>query len=301
MEQTMTEDLRQQLIHFQRNEITEYHVYKRLADLEKNPDNQKVLRKIAEDELRHYQIWRNHTQTDIKPSKWLIFKYYWISRLLGITFGIKLMERGEAGAQHDYSAIVENVGEADQLAREEQEHEEQLIERYDEELLKYTGSVVLGINDALVELTGALAGLTLALQNAKLIALTGSVTGIAAAFSMAASEYLSTKAEEGEDKHPVRAAVYTGIAYLVTVIALILPYLVVPAIMPNGPALGVALGLTILVALGIIFCFNYYISVANGLNFHKRFLEMAILSLSVAALSFLGIYVMSHFFNVSTD
>ena len=70
---------------------------------------------------------------------------------------------------------------------------------------RYTGSIVLGLNDALVELTGALAGLTLALQDTKLIALTGSITGIAAALSMGASEYLSTKSED-VDRSPVKAS-----------------------------------------------------------------------------------------------
>jgi len=36
----------------------------------------------------------------------------------------------------------------------------------------------------------------------------------------------------------------------------------------------------------IIAGFNFYISVAKGLNFKKRFLEMAGLSMSVAGLSF---------------
>jgi VIT1/CCC1 family predicted Fe2+/Mn2+ transporter len=36
----------------------------------------------------------------------------------------------------------------------------------------------------------------------------------------------------------------------------------------------------------IIFFFNLYISVAKNLNFKKRFLQMAIISLGVAALSF---------------
>ena len=43
----------------------------------------------------------------------------------------------------------------------------------DEERLRYIGSVVLGLNDALIELTGALAGLTLALQNTQLNLLLG--------------------------------------------------------------------------------------------------------------------------------
>ena len=51
--------------------------------------------------------------------------------------------------------------------------EKALLEMLDEERLKYVGSMVLGLNDALVELTGSLAGFTFAMQNTKLIALSG--------------------------------------------------------------------------------------------------------------------------------
>jgi VIT1/CCC1 family predicted Fe2+/Mn2+ transporter len=103
----------------------------------------------------------------------------------------------------------------------------------DEELLRYAGSIVLGLNDALVELTGALAGFTLALQNTRLIALTGLITGVAAALSMAASEYLSTRSEGG-GRSPLRASLYTGTAYIITVFLLILPYLLPGQLLPVG-------------------------------------------------------------------
>lgn len=84
--------------------------------------------------------------------------------------------------------------------------------------------MVLGLNDALVELTGVLAGLTLALQNTRLVAMTGFITGIAASLSMSASEYLSAKSEEGP-QDPLKASIYTGSAYVLTVLFLIFPYL----------------------------------------------------------------------------
>ena len=148
----------------------------------------------------------------------------------------------------------------------------------DEERLRYVGSVVLGLNDALVELTGALAGLTLAFQNTRLIALSGLITGISASVSMAASEYLSTRTEKTE-KNPIRAAVYTGIAYVITVALLILPYLLLQNYL-------VCLAITLATAVLIIAVFNYYISVARGESFRRRFLEMAGVSLAVASLSF---------------
>ena len=154
----------------------------------------------------------------------------------------------------------------------------------DEERLKYVGSVVLGLNDALVELTGALAGLTFALQNPRLVATAGFITGIAASLSMAASEYLSTKSE-GEGKDPVKSCIYTGIAYVLTVLVLILPFLLL-----NN--LYLSLSITLSSAILIIFIFTFYISVAKGLPFKKRFFEMALISIGVASLSFIiGLFV----------
>jgi VIT1/CCC1 family predicted Fe2+/Mn2+ transporter len=97
---------------------------------------------------------------------------------------------------------------------------------------------------------------------------------------MTASEYLSLKSEEGPDIRlkPPKAAMYTGISYLVTVALLILPFIVI-----NSPF--IALPCMQATAL-IIIAFTFYLSVAKSLNFRKRFSEMAILSLGIAILSF---------------
>ncbi len=273
------ESIGQILETFQRIEITEHHIYKNLARSVKDANNRQVLEQIAEDELRHAEGWKKYTQKEIEPSQWDIFKYTLVSRLFGFTFGIKLMERGEEKAQSNYSLLKGKIPEIEQWVHDEEIHEQKLIGMLDEERLRYAGSVVLGLNDALVELTGALAGLTLALQDGKLIALSGLITGIAASLSMAASEYLSTRSEKTE-KHPVRAAIYTGIAYVITVALLVLPYL----LSPNTYIADLIIAL--LTAVAIIAVFNYYISVAKDEPFRARFIEMATLSLSVAAFSF---------------
>jgi len=269
----------QQLIKAQKNEITEYHIYTRLADTIKDKKNSSVLRKIGEDEKRHYEIWKKYTGIDVAPSKWQIAKFFWIARILGLTFGIKLMEKGEESAKINYEAISEYIKDAAKIAKDEDHHEQQLIALIEEEKLDYVGSIVLGLNDALVELTGALAGFTFALQNTKLIAVTGLITGIAASFSMAASEYLSQRSE-GEGDKAIKSSIYTGTAYIITVILLILPYLLIDHFMA-------ALGATLSIGIAIIFFFNYYISVAKDLNFKERFTEMALISLGVSAVTFL--------------
>lgn len=267
----------QQLVKFQVNEITENHIYNRLSRIQKNSHNSEVLKELAVEEFKHYHILKKYTGKTPLPNRWKVFLYTFIARVFGLTFGIKLMEKGEVHAQETYRKWKD---EEDLLtmANEEEEHENKLIALIDEEGLNYMGSVVLGLNDALVEFTGALAGYTFALQNPKLIALTGSITGIAAALSMAASEYLSTRAEK-DGKNALKAAIYTGVAYIITVVLLILPFV----LMPNPYwALVVCLGS----ALVIIAIFNYYYTVVKSESFKTRFVEMAAISTTIAAISF---------------
>ncbi|MGQ9526108.1 MAG: VIT1/CCC1 transporter family protein [Armatimonadota bacterium] len=274
----MDDAAREAVLGYQRNEITEHHLYRRLARVQRSPKNRETLERIAADELRHYDEWKAYSGQDVRPSWFGVWLYYWISRIFGLTFGTKLMEMGEARAQQQYKQMRDRLPGIDAIIHDEHEHETALLNMLDEQHLRYMGSIVLGLNDALVELTGGLAGLTLALQKTRLIALSGLIVGIAAAMSMAASEYLSSKAED-DGKEPRKACIYTGIAYVVTVLVLIAPYLVLQNAM-----------LCLLVALSgsvlIIAAFNFYVATAMERPFLRQFLEMAIVSLGVAAFSF---------------
>jgi vacuolar iron transporter family protein len=285
----LTQKHKDLLFQFQKQEITGSTVYRKLAARQKDPHNREVLNRIADDELKHYNSYKSLTGKEVGINKWNVFKYTFLSSVLGPTFAIKLMEKNEGDDQILYSQLA-HLPEIPAIIADEEKHERELIELINEEKLNYMGSVVLGLNDALVELTGALAGLTFALQNPSLIALTGSITGIAAAFSMAASEYLSTKSED-TGKHAVKASVYTGIAYIFTGVILILPYLLLNNIY-------LSLGLTLTAAVIIIAAFNYYYSVVKDEKFIRRFTEMAILSLSVASLSFGVGIILRKFFGI---
>jgi len=262
----------------QRNELTEYYVYSKLSAIERDRKHADILQTIANEEKAHAAFWETKTGEAVVPSRLKVFFYIACARVLGITFAVKLMENGEKLAQVNYEKIAQVLPEAKRIEKEEQAHEEELIGMIDEVRLKYVGSMILGLNDALVELTGALAGFTLALQNTRLIAVTGLITGIAASLSMAASEYLSTKAE-GEGKDPLKAALYTGIMYVITVVLLILPFFTLANVY-------LALAATLIVVIIIITFFTFYISVAQEVPFKKRFLEMAGVSLGVAVITF---------------
>lgn len=263
----------------QQSELTESVIYEEIAKFAKGEENRQTLMRLAKEEKAHYEIWKKYTGIEMQPEKFKILKYKMLARIFGFTFAVKLMERGEENSQEEYDKLAKEVEESIIIRQQEEEHENALLNMLDEERLQYVGSMVLGLNDALVELTGSLAGFTFAMQNTRLIALSGLIIGISATFSMASSEFLAAKSEGRDDA--LKSCAYTGTAYLVTVVLLILPYL----LLGNSQYI-LALGLMMLTVILIIAGFTYYTSVAQDQPFKSRFAEMAIISISVAVISF---------------
>ena len=275
----ISEKVLKQIEVMQQGEVTEAAVYRAIARFVKKDSDRQTLLRIADEEDGHGRIWQKYTGREMQPEKKKVRFFAFIARVLGYTFAIKRMENGESHAQDVYEELIREVPEAQKVMEDEKSHEDALIALLDEERLKYVGSMVLGLSDALVELTGTLAGLTFALQNTRLVALSGLITGVSATLSMASSEYLSAKSEGRTDA--LKSCSYTGIAYCITVALMVLPYLLLPAGMY---AAALAIMLTVVVAE--IAAFSYYISVTQEMNFKSRFVEMAGISLGVAVLAF---------------
>ena len=267
------------VLKMQQNELTESVIYEKIARYAKGEENRSTLLRLAREERAHYEIWKKYTGVEMKPEKGKVLKFTMIARILGFTFAVKLMERGEGNAQEEYALLATEVAESVHIRQQEEEHEHALLAMLDEERLRYVGSMVLGLNDALVELTGSLAGFTFALQNTRLIALSGLIIGISATFSMASSEFLAARSEGRSDA--LNSCTYTGIAYLITVVLLILPYLLLGSSQYIA-ALVCMLAIVVLIIAG----FTYYTSVAQDQPFKSRFLEMALISIGVAVVSF---------------
>lgn len=267
------------MLGFQRDEITSSRIYSYFAKRIKDEKNRSVLEKIAADEAAHAQIWKQYTRQEVRPDYLRIVWYVILTYVLGYTFVIKLLELHEYEGINGLSGMEKEIPETKQIIAQEQEHEKKLIEMLDEERLNYVGAMVLGLNDALVELTGTIAGLTFVLMNNTLIAMAGIITGIAATLSMAASNYLAERADG--NPHALKASVYTGISYLVTVVCLVLPYLIFPSRMYLA-----ALLCMIAVVIFLVFIFNYYIATVKSEPFWPKFIEMSAISLSVALISF---------------
>ncbi|MCH8906150.1 MAG: VIT1/CCC1 transporter family protein [Candidatus Heimdallarchaeota archaeon] len=275
----LSKKLQKKILKLQRSELTAYYIYKKLAKRVKSDHNKKVIEQIAKEELTGYHTWKSITKLDLKPSKFTMKFYIFLNVILGLTFSIKLLEINERRGESrlNYNEIQKFYPEEIALLNRPNPHEERLIALIDEKRLELMGSVTLGLNDALVELTGTLAGFTLALQDNEIIALIGLIMGFAASLSMGASEYLSNKTEGAEK--PLQAAYYTSFAYVFVVIFLIFPFFLF-----SDPF--ISIGVTVLVALLIIFLFTFYVSVVKDFNFRQRFIEMAVISLGVATVSF---------------
>lgn len=287
----MNQSVNPKYLEQQQNEITEYIIYQKLAALSKDEKNKDILLKIAEDEKKHYDFWKTVTNTDVKPNKRHVNKYLRFAKLFGLSFSLQLMERGEEGAGKFYESIADELPQVLSIQEDEELHEQQLIGILNDGRLNYAGAIVLGLNDALVEFTGTLAGLTFAFGNNKVIGVTGLIMGVAASLSMAASGYLSSQEDERDELNPVKSAIFTGLAYIVTVAFLVFPYL----IQDNSY---IALGGMLIVTVFIIAAYTYYISVAKNVKFSRRFSNMVAISLGVALLSFgIGILV-KQLFNV---
>jgi len=289
--QNISNETKKIILKLQQNEVTEQAIYYNLSKRVKKDSEKKILKRIGDEEGAHSEIWFKYTNKKLRPQKIKVYFYLLLNIILGYTFVIKIMEKGEEDAQGMYSQLAEEVPEAQKVYEDEQRHEQALISLLEEERLQYVGSMVLGLNDALVELTGTLAGLSFALQDNRLVALSGLITGISATLSMASSEYLSARSEGNQNAK--KSALYTGIMYIFAVILLVLPYL----LLPSDQYLYALISMLIIVVL-IIFAFTYYISVAKDLPFKKRFFEMAGISLSVAALSFVVGILVKYFLGI---
>lgn len=264
----------------QRDEETGSLVYAVMAKHEKNAENSAVLLRMSTDEKVHAAYWQSISGQQMKPDRWKVFRLRLLTQILGYTFVLKRIAQDETLAVAGYEQLKQSVPDIERIQNDEKRHEQELIDMLNEERLQYVGAMVLGLNDALVELTGTIAGLSFALQNTRLVALSGIITGISATLSMAASNYLAERADG--NPNALKSSIYTGVAYIITVTLLVLPYL----LLPNNLWM-VALIVMIAVVLLIILAFNYYISVAKTVPFRRRFIEMVSISMGVAVIAFL--------------
>lgn len=260
------------------NEATDSQIYRLLSKQTNSLHNKKILEQMAQDEDNHSKIWNKYIGGSPSISSVRVWIFTLLGKIFGLVFVINLLESREIAAIEAYQSISDEIPEAKDIMADEEKHESQFAVLIESEGLTYISSMVLGLNDALVELTGALAGFTFALHDNKVISMAGFITGVSATLSMAASEYLARRSEK-TNKHPLKAAVYTGVTYLITVALLLVPFIIY-----SSPI--IALIFCLITAGLIILCFTYVVSVIHRKPFLPSFQEMIIISFGVAGVSF---------------
>ena len=138
------------------------------------------------------------------------------------------------------------------------------------------GSIILGMHDAIVSLTGLIAGLGFAFTDVNIIILSCIISSITASLSMGAANYLAVKTVD--KKNAVRAAVYTGAAYMATCALLIVPLI----IFYNRI---IALIAVFIIVILIIYLFNFIFYKRN--QFTRHFYEMLTICLTVSLIAFI--------------
>lgn len=272
----------------QQNEINDYAVYRLLAQKESDPNNKSVFEKIADEERGHYEFWKNITKTELKPSRFVAVFYTFLVFMFGTSFALKLLEGREAESAEFYDELSKVYPGAANIYKQETVHENSLIEMLNDKKLAYAGAIVLGMNDALVELTGTLSGIALAFDKSMVVGITGAIMGIAASLSMAGSAYLEAKENEDGSISALKYSIYTGVSYIVTTFLLVVPFFVFPSI--SG-----SLALMFLIAFLTIVSYNFYVSVAKGQSFVKRTAQMLSITFGVAIISFgIGYFVKNY-------
>jgi len=273
----MKAETMKKILVYQKNEITEHILYGALAQRFKGK-NGEILHKISGDELRHYDFFKKITGRDVRPDYIRIFFFRIVSRVFGITFTMKMMSNGEDQAEHNYEEVEDRVPGIKKIISEEVKHEESLMAQIEEGVITHMGSMVLAINNSIQEITGIVVGLTFALSSAILVGKTALISGMAATLAMVASEYLSQKAEAGDSGEPLKAALYTGVVYLLVVAVIVSPYFIFES---HYAALAVALGAVVL----IITVFTFFMSVVKGLRYRRAVMEVSAITAVVVALS----------------
>lgn len=266
-------------------EYYDYVVYQELAKRERNTEFKKILESFVNQEYNDYNFWLKLSKVkEFKLSPLKIWKLILIRKIFGLTFTAKLLENREFKTVQAYQKFLETIDDENlkrsilEIVSHEREHEQRLIDQIKEDRVKFLGNIVLGLNDGLIELTGSLIGLALTLANPFIVGISGLVIGFSASFSMASSAYMQAKHEDNKDAF--KSAIYTGLAYLLVSLILVIPYFLFKKVT-------FSMALMIISIFVVIISLSYYSSVLFNRSFLKQIFEMTIFSLGVTGLIFI--------------
>src|SRR5271157_2474785 len=232
---------------FMRDELRDSAVYARLASDEADPAAKGLLLMLSATERSHAKAWRSLLggRGEAAGLPFLleakILEMRIVRRLFGIAFVVKYLERHERYGLARYTAALKNhsltAGErrhVHKIIEDDAGYERTLVrqaEAYKGELV-YSQSIILGLNDGLVEILALIAGIAVVATSGFIVIALGLLAGISGTLSMAGGVYLSARSENlvmahaGESRtKPRKEAAYTGFWYFVGALVPVLPFI----------------------------------------------------------------------------
>ena len=290
---TLTENLTKVADEACIDEYTDYAVYTKLSSRQKknNPKFSEALSNLASAEKRHYEFWRKYSSDSSKPPKarsMVVRLVLFLRFLFGASFAIKFLEKHEDKVIKQYKSVEHLIPEQDRsefelMVADEQEHEKMFAEQMQGSYVKYISFVILGLADAIVEISGIHAGSLGIYTSTELTGLAGIVAGAAASIAMASAAF--AQAKQGFQGSPSISAVFTGISYFVNAVVLATPYFLTRN-------MSVAISISVILAIIIIAFVSYYNSVISDSSFVRDFSELAGIMLgATVALYFFGSFI----------
>ena len=280
-ETTIAPDLAALAAESAKDEYNDGRVYLALARRERNNGFKASLQQLADGEQKHYEFWKQYApHVKVHVNNLRLYVILFLRFTLGLTFTMKFMERHETKLHKRYREIAARIPRED-MARfermlEDEEHiEESLMGQIHEGRVKYMSFIVLGLADAVVEISGIHAGSLGIYQRTQLAGLAGIIAGMAASLAMASAAY--AQAKQGFEGSAKWSAVYTGVSYMFTAIFLALPYFLTGSMV-------FALTTSLVVGVILVAMMTYYDSVISTRRFLRQFSEIAgiILAASLA-------------------
>ncbi len=275
------------------DELTDYTLYTTLAKTLKNEVFVSAFAKLASMEQRHLEFWQKFVPDHrARLNSSLIRRALFFRRIFGLTFAIRYLERHEINSIKKYKSVAhlvppEDKAAFDEVLADEEEHESGLSADVESSTVRYISFVVLGLADALVEISGIHAGSLGIYNRTEIAGLAGIIAGAAASLAMASAAY--AQAKQGFKGSASASAAYTGVSYFITAVILATPYFLTKS---QVEALGISLTLAVL----IVTFASYYGSVISMKPFRRDYLELLGILLSVT----LALYLFGYFIRIET-
>jgi len=282
------EVIQNEILSFQRREITEHFIYQKIANSTKDKRDKKLLNIISRDELTHYIFWKKKSHRDLKPNFFEVYFTLFFAKILGYVFILRFFINNEKKAQTGYHRLINIYPHINDLLKDEKKHERHITTILNKHHLRYLDSVFVGLDDAVIELLGLLIGLIIVLNDKSVILLIGTIITLSTAVRAGASQYFEMEVEARGHKKPIIAFFYSFLGFFIAATLLLFPFLIFSNIYFSAM-------LMLFNSFILILFFSYYFSVLKNLSFRKKCRDIMIITYGVALLTFAVSLLIKHY------